>query len=60
MSLFSFFKNFFSKRHSSNTADSKSVFDHYFFDSKYYLHPNASIENSLAPMSKAGLSAIVK
>ncbi len=45
MSLFSFFKNFFSKRHSSNTADSKSVFDHYFFDSKYYLHPNASIEN---------------
>jgi hypothetical protein len=45
MSLFSFIKNFFSKRHSSNTADSKSVFDHYFFDSKYYLHPNASIEN---------------
>jgi hypothetical protein len=45
MSLFSFIKNFFSKRHSSNNADSKSVFDHYFFDSKYYLHPNASIEN---------------
>jgi hypothetical protein len=45
MSLYSFIKNFFSKRHSSNTADSKSVFDHYFFDSKYYLQPNASIDN---------------
>ena len=45
MSLFSFFKNFFSKRHSSNTADSKSVFDHYFFDSKYYLRKEASTDD---------------
>jgi len=44
MSFYNFFKNFFSKPHLSSN-DSKSVFDHYFFDSKYYLHPNASIEN---------------
>ena len=44
MSLYNFFKNFFSKPHLSSN-DSKSVFDHYFFDSNYYLQPNASIEN---------------
>lgn len=44
MPLYSFIKNFFSKRHSSNT-DSKSVFDHYFFDLKYYLRKDASTED---------------
>jgi len=45
MSLFSFFKNFFSKSHSGNTTDTKSVFEHYFFDLKYYLHKEACIKN---------------
>jgi len=44
MSLYSFFKDFFSKRQSNNN-DSKSVFEHYFFDLKYYLHKDASIED---------------
>jgi len=44
MSLFSFFKTLFSKRHLSNN-DSKSVFNHYFFDLKYYLHKDASTED---------------
>jgi len=44
MSLYSFFKDFFSKRKSNNN-DSKSVFEHYFFDLKYYLHKDASIED---------------
>jgi YesN/AraC family two-component response regulator len=44
MSLIHFFKELFSKYRNSD-PDYKTVFDHYFFDSKYYLQPNASIEN---------------
>ena len=43
MSLFIFFKYFFLKHRLNNPA-SKIVFDHYFFDLKYYLHPAASNE----------------
>jgi len=44
MFFFTFFKDFFSKRHLSK-SDSKLVFDHYFFDLKYYLHKDASTED---------------
>jgi hypothetical protein len=44
MFLFNLLKELFLKlRH--NDATSKSVFDHYFFDSKYYLLPTASTED---------------
>jgi hypothetical protein len=44
MSLYHFFKDFFLKYRQNEPTD-KTVFDHYFFDSKYYLHPTASIED---------------
>ena len=44
MSLFNFFKNFLSKYRNSD-PDYKTVFDHYFFDLKYYLRKNASTED---------------
>jgi len=44
MSLYNFFKNFFSKPHLSSN-DSKSVFDHYFFGQKYYLRKEASTDD---------------
>jgi hypothetical protein len=44
MSVFIFFKNLFVK-YLFKDISSKKVFDHYFFDLKYYLHQDASIEN---------------
>jgi len=44
MSLLNFFKEFVSY-HRQNDPTSKTVFDHYFFDSKYYLQPTASSED---------------
>jgi hypothetical protein len=43
MSLFIFFKNLLSRFKSSDT-NAKDVFDHYFFDLKYYLNKDASVE----------------
>jgi AraC-like DNA-binding protein len=61
MSVFNFFKNFLSKYRNSD-PDYKTVFDHYFFDSKYYLNPTASIEDfsSLLNVSPAHLNHISK
>jgi AraC-like DNA-binding protein len=43
MSLIHFFNDFFLKfREDDSTI--KNVFDHYFFDLKYFLHKDASIE----------------
>ena len=44
MSLFNLFKDFFLK-YRFNDPTSKTVFDHYFFDSKYYLQKNASAQD---------------
>ena len=44
MSLFNYFLKYFSK-FESNKPTIKSLFDHNFFDSKYYLHPSASTED---------------
>jgi hypothetical protein len=44
MCLFFFFKVFILK-YSLNDPTSKFVFDHYFFDFKYYLQKNASSED---------------
>jgi hypothetical protein len=44
MSVLNFFKDFYSK-YRQNDPNSKTVFDHYFFDSKYYLQPTASSED---------------
>jgi AraC-like DNA-binding protein len=44
MTLINFFKGLFEKYLFKDTS-SKNVFDHYFFDLKYYLHQDASIEN---------------
>jgi len=44
MSLFNFFKDFISK-YRLNDPTSKTVFDHYFFDFKYYLQKEASAED---------------
>jgi hypothetical protein len=44
MSILIYFKDLFSKFR-ENDAASKNVFDHYFFGSKYYLHPTASKED---------------
>ena len=44
MSLFNFFKNLFVKDHFDDNT-SKKLFDHYFFDLKYYLHQDASVGN---------------
>jgi len=44
MSLFNLFKHLFTK-HRLDEATSESVFDHYFFDLKYYLHKDASIQD---------------
>jgi hypothetical protein len=44
MSLFQFFKDLFLK-YRQNEPAGKNVFDHYFFDSKYYLQPTASVED---------------
>ena len=43
MSLFIFFKDLLSRFKSSDT-NAKDVFDHYFFDLKYYLNKDASVE----------------
>lgn len=48
MSIFNFFKDFISKFR-LNDPTSKTVFDHYFFDFKYYLQKNASCEH-FAPL----------
>jgi hypothetical protein len=44
MSILNFFKEFVSN-HRQNDPTSKTVFDHYFLDSKYYLQPTASTED---------------
>ena len=44
MSLFKFFKDFFFK-YRLNDSTSKILFDHYFFDLKYYLRNDASIKD---------------
>ena len=44
MSIFYFLKDCISK-YRLNDPTSKTVFDHYFFDSKYYLQKNASTED---------------
>ena len=44
MSVFKFLKDFISKFRPSD-ASPKDVFDHYFFDLKYYLHKDASVEH---------------
>ena len=44
MTLIHFLKSFFFK-FGQNDSTSKKVFDHYFFDSKYYLQKNASSED---------------
>ena len=44
MSLFYFLKDFISK-YRLNDPTSKTVFDHYFFDLKYYLRKDASIQD---------------
>ena len=44
MSLFYFLKDFISK-YRLNDPNSKTVFDHYFFDLKYYLRKDASIQD---------------
>jgi hypothetical protein len=44
MSLFIFFKDLLS-RFTSSDASAKNVFDHYFFDLKYYLNKDASVEH---------------
>ena len=44
MSVLNIFKDFYSK-YRQNDPTSKTVFDHYFFDSKYYLQPTASSED---------------
>ena len=44
MSLFIFFKDILSRFKSSDT-NAKNVFDHYFFELKYYLNKDASVEH---------------
>jgi len=44
MLLFNFFKELFEK-HRLDDATSESIFDHYFFDLKYYTHKDANIED---------------
>lgn len=44
MSLIIFFKDLLS-RFKSSDSDAKDVFDHYFFDLKYYLNKDASVAN---------------
>jgi len=44
MSIFNFFKVIIPQSH-TKVANYKKVFDHYFFDLKYYLHKDACIEN---------------
>jgi hypothetical protein len=44
MSLLIYFKDIISKFRSSDAHD-KNVFDHYFFDLKYYLNKDASVEH---------------
>ncbi len=43
MSLFNFFLGLIGKQ-SSDSAPIKNIFDHYFFDLKYYLQKDASIK----------------
>jgi AraC-like DNA-binding protein len=61
MFVLNFFKDFFLKFRQKEPT-SKNVFDHYFFDSKYYLLPNASIEDfaSLLNISPDQLDCISK
>jgi AraC-like DNA-binding protein len=44
MSLVNFFVGLIGKHRKTN-APLKNVFDHYFFDLKYYLHKDASIQD---------------
>ena len=44
MSLLIYLKDIISKFRSSDAQD-KNVFDHYFFDLKYYLNKDASVEH---------------
>jgi len=44
MSFFNFFEGLIGK-HRKKTTPLKNVFDHYFFDLKYYLHKDASIQD---------------
>ena len=44
MSIFYFLKDFISKFRAID-ASTKDIFDHYFFDLKYYLHKDASVEH---------------
>jgi AraC-like DNA-binding protein len=44
MSVFDFFKDVILK-YRQNEPSCKTVFEHYFFDLKYYLHPTASIQD---------------
>ena len=44
MPLFNLFKDFIIK-YRLKSCTNKNVFDHYFFDLKYYLHNDASIED---------------
>jgi len=44
MSIFNFLKDLFAKHHLDEPT-SEIVFDHYFFDLKYYTHKDASIED---------------
>ena len=61
MSLFIFFKDIYLKFR-QNDSGRKNVFDHYFFNSKYYLHPTASTEDfsSLLNISPDQLDHISK
>lgn len=58
MSLFNSFKDFFFK-YRLNDPTSKIVFDHYFFDFKYYLQKNASSED-FAPILNIDSSSLDK
>jgi hypothetical protein len=61
MYLFNFFKNIIIERRLKN-ANIKSLFDYYFFDLKYYLHRDASINefSSLLGLSIEEIEAFTK
>ena len=58
MSIFYFLKDCISK-YRLNDPTSKTVFDHYFFDSKYYLQKNASAED-FAPILNIKIESLDK
>jgi hypothetical protein len=61
MYLFNFFKNIIIERRLKN-ANIKTLFDYYFFDLKYYLHRDASINefSSLLGLSIEEIEAFTK